>query len=89
MEYETNLMNSDETDLIADRSSNPKLSDVYNLFNKLRKCNIGARTGKYLFEEQEKSVNSYNEDLNGVGGKTLLQQYCNYNGTEEPLILAI
>jgi len=42
-EYETNLLYSDETDLIADRSSNPKISDVYNLFNKWRrKCNIGV-----------------------------------------------
>ena len=87
-EYESNLIYSDETDLIADRSSNPKLSDVYNLFNKWRKCKIGARTGKYLFAELEKSVNPYNEDCNGVGGKALLQRCCNYNGTEEPLILA-
>ena len=83
LEYETDLMYSDEADLIADRSSNPKLSDVYNLFNKWRKCNIRARTGKYLFVELEKSVNSYN-DYNGVGGKALLHRYCNYNGTEEP-----
>ena len=34
LEYETNLMYSDEADLIADRSCNPKISDVYNLFNK-------------------------------------------------------
>ena len=53
LEYETNLMYSDETDLIADRSSNPKLSDISNLFNKWRKCNIGAQTGKYLFAELE------------------------------------
>ena len=44
LEYETNVMYSDNPQLIADRSINPKLSDVYNLFNKWRKNNLGVRT---------------------------------------------
>ncbi len=35
LEYETNLMFSDNPQLLADRNINPKLSDVYNLFNKM------------------------------------------------------
>ena len=38
LEYETQLTYKD-TQLLADRHVNPKVSDVYNLFNKWRKCN--------------------------------------------------
>ncbi len=89
LEYETNLMYSDKPDLIADRNCNPKVSDVYNLFNKWRKCNIGVRTGKYLFAELEKCVAVYNEEYNDIGGKAFIQRYSDCNGKEEPLILAV
>ena len=45
-------MYSDTPQLIADRNINPKLSDVYNLFNKWRKNNLGECTGKELFTEE-------------------------------------
>ena len=46
LEYETNLMYQHDPQLLADRNINPKTSDVYNLFNKWRKNNLGVRTGK-------------------------------------------
>ena len=54
LEYETNLMFLDKPHLLADRNINPKISDVYNLFNKWRKTNLGERTGKQLFTDIEK-----------------------------------
>ncbi len=47
-------MYCDNPHLLADRNANHKLSDVYNLFNKWRKANLGVRTGKELFVELEK-----------------------------------
>ena len=46
LEYETHLTYMDDPKLLADRNVNPKVSDVYNLFNKWRKYNLGVRTGK-------------------------------------------
>lgn len=90
LEYETNIMYCDEPHLIADRSTNPKVSDVYNLFNKWRKCNVGVRTGKQLFTELEKRIHAYNDTHNEIGGKAVVQRY--QKGTtkcqEELLILA-
>ena len=55
LEYETNLMlEHDSPQALADRSMNPKLSDVYNLLNKWRKTNLGQRTGLHLFAQLEK-----------------------------------
>ena len=89
LEYETNIMYSDSPQLVADRHSNPKLSDVYNLFNKWRKCNIGLRTGKQLFVELEKRVCGY-EAYNQTGGKAYVQRYHKSKGEpEEPLVLAV
>ena len=34
LEYETNLMYKDKPQFLADRNTNPKISDVYNIFNK-------------------------------------------------------
>ena len=75
LEYETNIMYCDEPHLIADRSVNPKISDVYNLFNKWRRSNIGVRTGKQLFIELEKRVHSYNDAHTETGGKAVVQRY--------------
>ena len=43
LEYETQLTYKD-TQLLADRNVNPKISDVYNMFNKWRKSNLGANS---------------------------------------------
>lgn len=64
-------MYCDEPHLIADRSVNPKVSDVYNLFNKWRKSNIGVRIGKQLFTDLEKHVLSYNDAYTETGGKAV------------------
>ena len=46
LQYETQLIYKD-TQLLADRHINPKISDVYKLFNKWRKSNLGVRTDVY------------------------------------------
>ena len=51
----------DNPHLLADRNINPKISDVYNLFNKWRKTNLGERTGKQLFTDLEKRIHTYND----------------------------
>ena len=89
----------DDSKLLADRSINPKISDVYNLFNKWRKSNLGVRTGKQLFTELEQRVSVYNDVHNKSGGKAVIQRFCkgnkaigqyeSDNGDEQPLILAI
>ena len=62
LEYETTLMLKIETpQALADKSINPKVSDVYNIFNVWRKTNLGAENGKYVFEELERRVAIYNE----------------------------
>ena len=79
---------------------NPKISDVYNLFNKWRKFNLGVRTGKQLFTELEWRINAYNDAHKNMGGKAIIQRFCKGsnlkvkadcdNGhVEQPLILAI
>ncbi len=76
--------------MYSDRNSNPKVSDVHNLFNKWRKCNVGVRTGKQLFMELEKRINAYNDANNVIGGKAIVQRYHKSKGEqEEPLVLAI
>ena len=80
----------DNLKLLAVRNVNPKFSDVYNLFNK-RKSNLGVRTGKQLFTELEKWVNTY-DTHRYAGGRVILQQFCkgsNDLGVDQPLILAI
>ncbi len=91
LEYETSVTYSDEPQLIADRNTNPKKSDVYNLFNKWRKSNVGVRTGKQLFTELEKRINAYNDANSVIGGKAVVQRYHKTKGDEqeEPLVLAI
>ena len=69
LEYETKLTYKD-TQLLADRHINPKISDVYNLFNKWRKPNLGVRTGKQIFTELEHRASIYNDSNNHTGGKT-------------------
>ena len=76
LEYETNLMYKDKPQLLADRNINPKISDVYNIFNKWRKDNLGIRTGKELFIELEKRVNIYNENNKDIDGKASVQRFC-------------
>ena len=70
LEYETQLTYKD-TQLLADRNVNPKISDVYNMFNKWRKSNLGARTGKQLFTELEQRVNVYNYSNNCIQSMVL------------------
>ena len=92
LEYETNLMYCDDPQLaLADRNTNPKLSDVYNLFNKWRKTNLGVRTGKELFTDLEKRVNVYNDEHRGEGGRALIQRFCRKEGKvdDQPLVLSI
>ena len=86
----------DDSKLLADRSVNPKISDVYNLFNKWRKSNLGVRTGKDLFTELEQRSNVYNDAHKSVVGKRVIQRYCKGskikgdNGeVDQPLVLAI
>ena len=90
LEYETNLMYTDPH-VLADRHENPKVSDVYNLFNKWRKCNLGVKAGKELFTLLEEKVIAYNKENAKVGGRAVLQRF--YKGDtkqdEQPLILAI
>ena len=84
--------------LLADRHINPKISDVYNLFNKWRKSNLGVRTGKQLFTELEHRINIYNDSNNHTGGKAIIHRFCkgskvkdtaDNKEAEQPLILAI
>jgi hypothetical protein len=91
LKLETNLLYSDDPQLLADRNTNPKLSDVYNLFNKWRKNNLGVRTGKQLFTDLEKRVNVYNEEHREEGGRAVVQRFCKKEGIDDdqPLVLAI
>ena len=100
LEYETHLTYMDDPKLLADRNVNPKVSDVYNLFNKWRKSNLGVRTGKKLFTELERRISVYNDLHNKLGGKAIVQRFCKNDkakgqhesdneGDEQPLILAI
>ena len=84
-------MYKDKPQLLADRNINPKISDVYNIFNKWRKDNLGIRTGKELFIELEKRVNIYNENNKDIDGKASVQRFCKNEGKDDdqPLILAI
>ena len=96
LEYETQLTYND-TQLLADRNVNPKISDVYNLFNKWRKCNLGVRTGKQMFTELEHRINIYNDTNNHIGGKAIVHRFCRGSKAkdtsdkevEQPLILAM
>ena len=81
LEYETNLMYKDKPQLLADRNI-PKISDVYNIFNKWRKDNLGRRTGKDLFIELEKWVNIYNENNKDIDGKASVQRFCKNEGKD-------
>ena len=74
LEYETNLMYTDPY-VLADRHANPKVSDVFNLFNKWRKCNLGVKAGKELFTALEEKVIAYNEANAKFGGKAVLQRF--------------
>ena len=69
LEYETQLTYKD-TQLLADRHINPKISDVYNLFNKWRKSNLGVRTGKQMFTELEHRANIYTQPYRREGNST-------------------
>ena len=91
LEYETNLMYTYNPQLLADRNINPKISDVYNIFNKWRQDHLGMRTGKELFIELEKRVNIYNEKNKDIDGKASIQRFCKSEGKcdDQPLILAI
>ena len=91
-------MYKEEPNLLADRSINPKLSDIYNLFDKCRKSSLSISSGKRLFTcELERRVNVYNDAYGEVGGKAIIQRYCktksknpnNDEGMDQPLILAI
>ena len=61
--------------VLADRHENPKVSDVFNLFNKWRKSNLGVRAGKELFTALEERVIAYNESNSEHGGKAVLQRF--------------
>ena len=94
MEYETQLSYTEETNILADRSRNPKVSDVYNLFHKWRKSNLGVRSGKQSFTELERRVHIYNDANGDIGGKAIIQKYCkgrsnDDEGVGQLLILAI
>ncbi len=83
-------MYQQNTQLLADRNVNPKISDIYNLFNKWRKNNLGVRTGKELFADLEARINKYNETNKDLGGKASVQRFNNSEGKRDhPLILAI
>ena len=89
LEYETNLMYTDPH-VLADRHENPKVSDVFNLFNKWRKSNLGVRAGKELFTALEERVIAYNESNSEHGGKAVLQRFIKgEKQDEQPLILAV
>ena len=92
LEYETNLMLLDNPQLLADRNINPKISDVYNLFYKWRKTNLGERTGKQLFTDLEQRIHAYDDLHKDNGGKAVVHRFCKdsyKNGNDQPLILAI
>ena len=96
LEYETHLTYMDDPNLLADRNVNPKISDVYNLFNKWRKSNLGVRTGEHLFIELERRINVYNDAHKDSGGKAIVKRFCkskkgpcDNEDDEQPLILAI
>lgn len=77
-------MYSDNPQLLADRHTNPKLSDVYNLFNKWRKDNLGVRTGKELFTHLEMCTMM---NMRNMVGKQFSKT--TVKGEDQPLILAI
>ena len=82
----------DNPHLLADRNINPKISDVYNLFNKWRKTNLGERTGKQLFTDLEQRIHAYNDLHKDNGGRAVVHRFCkdiDKNGDDQPLILAI
>ena len=88
----------DDPNLLADRNVNPKISDVYNLFNKWRMSNLGVRTGEHLFVELERRINVYNDTHKNSGGKAIVKRFCKNSkenrscdneDVEQPLILAI
>ena len=91
LEYETTLMlKMDNPQVLADRNINPKVSDVYNIFNVWRKTNLGARNGKDVFEELERRVAIYNEDNKSTGGKAVVKRFSkSEDGSDQPLVLAI
>ena len=90
LEYETNFMYTDPH-ILADRHENPKVSDVFNLFNKWRKCNLGVKSGKELYTTLEGKLIAYNEANARFGGKAVLQRFTKgeTKEVEQPLILAI
>ena len=91
LEYKTNFMLSQETScILADRSLNPKCKDVYNLFSKWRKENLGVKDGKETYEQLEQVVREYNDQNSRDGGQAVIKCYIKHpDGSEDPLILAI
>ena len=91
LEYETNFMLSQETPCaLADRSLNPKRKDVYNLFSKWRKENLGVKDGREMYEQLEQIVRGYNDQYSRDGGQAVIKRYTKHpDGSEDPLILAL
>ena len=90
-EFETNLMLlEDNPAVLADRYVNPKKKDVYNLFDKWRKKNLGIKNGREMYEELEQRIKCYNEQNAAEGGKAVIKRYSKHpDGSEDPLIMAI
>ena len=74
-EFETQLLlTSESTETVADRATNLKVKDVYNMYQRWVKQNLGARNGKEMFEELEKRVARYNKENKCLGGEALIKR---------------
>ena len=60
---------------LADRSLNPKHKDVYNLFSKWRKENLGVKDGREMYEQLEQIVRGYNDQYSRDGGQAVIKRY--------------
>ena len=69
----TNDLKSEQ--LLSDRSTNPRLGDIYRLKSEWDQTNSGPRQGKAKFEEFEARIEQFNKDCEKSGGKAVLQKF--------------
>ena len=76
---------------LSDRSTNPRLGDIYRLKSEWDQTNCGPRQGKAMFEEFEARIEQFNKDCGMSGGKAVLQRFntSKLPGEQTPFILAV
>ena len=81
------MLSQETSCILADRSLNPKRKDVYNLFSKWRKENLGIKDGKEMYEQLEQVVRKYNDQNSRDGGQAVVKHYTKHpDGSEDPFI---